>query len=1740
MKQWHTDPPVAIPEEAPPAGRELSDMININENIPLFKQLQTLMLVLTDKQERQWVQSLLDGFDMHVTRMLHNQHVKPWDRDYVIRDTYKRTYNMPANSNLLAIMSRLLTYREVVQYQERQENRCNEEGNFLKRPRDEQERPIWSLSRRILTGLNPVHPRMPYHVTYERPWGDSKRLDPLRNYGVYIDMGKSYTQDKVLRTLMACCGEPVGRTEGCWMALKEDTTAIEGIVKPYRLGHTIFSSAWERIVNSNAKPLAVDIAKDYDIGTAFKDYAKYEQLHKRIQVAWAAAAQDIEAAYKTYVEKLEESMDKSASNAGRNTNPFATLSKESQDRIARAILLQHEYNDIQNVKQPIVSEYVNQHIFRVSDMLQRFTYENLGVEIGAAQKLRFLSTSNLESVEKVDGFVKTIKEARQNNTSGEFNPGGKYFFLLNVSKAALDLQNQLQYFQRQQVNYALIKDIVTTNAQLAKRANTQAFQQALAEYEDIVEETIERQAEITDALKTLRAQNPVSFPPKSDLRLPQLLPQPTALEATRVEVFGEALAEQAQKGRAVSGNVPTNMTGSVAVLYGSINAAIAAATPKAPTVLPELKPERLNSISFVQVTKKQYEDAMEQTNAKLGDIASTKLPGLLNQLLIVAQSTYDLPVKEEALSKLQLEDAIKLVAADIPAQLTLQTNTFNAYVSARKKALEKYQTEQTVNVTTAKVALGALKPSTTTTTLNDAEDVRREVDKILAAVAPLEAIDDYQVYMEFNRSLKNMRDGIPQPSEFVPNEQYKTVADLQAAYVAKWTGQPGLLAAASDLARALRDLLDNLADPTKANAVAQIIQQAKTRADEAGALIETREAREKRLAEEERKKREAEEAERKRLAEEQRKQDERVLNANRDALPKLVNWLNMSGQKFFGESSLGLYDDGGLRDPSIRYTQEEKQLVLFNSRGELPRDFNVGVPLVESPYTKVLYNSMSPEIESAWKAFGDYVLHRGTSKQAEKRQQLDQQLIDYVSVLPEQPLKVERLEKTVPLRTYTSEWAALRTPDNAMFYQDTFVWKDNSCWLDSTFLAMFAYPKNRLAQRVLTGGLGWLTTLRVTTRQGASEVSMNCRDVDLKELHENIASDIIQIESPLTDTSKVCNLRTRDLWTKCVKYALPVGKQGKAVNAFGTASAVLETLKDMYNLVELENTAVDFDIPTQPTTSKITVPTNVPSSVRIYTVDTQYQPRVADPRTQLDVDFEPNGFRLYAITCGDGTHFVTYLRDFYRDEWFYINVGEHNWSIKPKLENTVHNLTGPGYKPLVYYYMRREDVQALMPTKKLQPKPSATAPSTLPFSTDPSDTVFPFGDNQRLEILFAQTITTPPPTWLTPQGRVAALLDREWWEISAWVNTLDRVRLEGLLHAWYAVRVNDEQRFVVGVTRADIDLDDVQFASVRPSPPPPSALVSDYYIYTTGMMDPDVSERWQNDIMPWLQSKLQGKAFKVVHYDGVGAVSSKYLDSTKESAIQSFLKFAPGTMESDQSGVDFDSLPGVMEQKYVLFDFAHALDYKKTISYRVVRYPYPINKYTKRVTRLIAPFEDISNTFTNRLLRGEYQTKETSMELSPGMFFDVTTIDNINTTDAYVLLMHVIRDLNLVALAKRLNLGALRKEMFDYYIRVGDVYDATGFVFNMLPRSLPSVFNANQLFNGRLPNGVAEFETFYNDAQQALTNRPELGLGVRFDDIRTLYDESNTYRLSGLLHAWKGAIEKDTQAIVRGMSMADL
>lgn len=1316
MIRWHTDPQVPPPT---PKEKELSDIVDSNSYGPLYLNIQSKINnpIGLDDEDLAWLKSIENAFDHYVTQILNAIRLEPWDYEHRIRDEYTKIYGQPLpwDVSIRTVIGRLLTYKEIWSYQREAEakniqRQCSGTDWFWRRP---EPKPIWNVGclsfptppgsgmTPFLTGINPKNRRQVYHVTYQRPWG--LEIDPAHHWGVFIDQTRSYNSDAPIRVLMACCGEHVGATEGCWIALPDDKGAVEGVIKPYEVYVDVFDTIWTDISNNSPLPSAEAISESFRIGTAFQDVEKYDALHRRIKTSLQNAAPVIRNAYEVYQTKLQTTLDTldEAGDAKRDTNPFESiLTKEQQEIVSLPIRLKQEFNAIQCVdtrsEPPALKDYINERVFRVQDMLKEFTFEKMGgIEIYSnviptkTDRIKMLSTTKMETIDVLNKMIQKVDAAGGDLRLLQFNR------IKNVAEAIIyriSLLNSRMEKRRRQRVQSLLEMYRMGGSKAEIPPLFVAKWNELIGTLDVIDKLpsliIEKQREINKCLISLRSKN------QDDWKSPNMnLPFLETLTLTLSEQKDEILFEEninfllviQEIGKLPKTNtIPQkgDVTDGLSIIYNSIlktydNAIAYAIDP----VLPSSPISKVKESEMVANATRYFYSDWREISKDLED-EKDKLRQIAQAIRFIDANAKD-TVKPKILASGDFQAKIDKISEIVYELYVKKNDALDEFRNKLRKAEENYKKKQDE---LKKSALNAL--ITLETVLTDDPkmimtytEVNDELEKIMRATAPLKLVDEWvQYYLAFNDRLDDIY------SKRATSDKDFDTEQIKSDYVVKWTTNGGLVDAAKRLSEALGTLLGNLQSIDNAKAVDVILTQAKTRATEAFNLISV-DARNARLERERRKK-------------------EEIDNDREGFARPLFDWLK---NPIVSQSTLPLQILNALeskyafqKGPSGQiYSEKIREGKLWDNYSEIYSAFTKipnflrpsrdlsgdGLPAALNDNTFItspqigetqVFNALYVQnyditsLVNVYRLYAEYLVKEMYIDDQERENLKNMLLLGLttLALLPDQPLFV----RVVPNPNDTFDVSSSKrpappmVPGSSVFTWTTQDWIANSCWIDSAIISLFSVPQTTWVKnlfsvdRVMNNGFELIfndTSKNIIVTKTQSE----CDPKDVIDFHSSLLEDITFLQQP-SGTNYTCKTRTRMSSARgCLKrYSV---EQTEKEGDQETPATFYDSFVYLYGKERLGMEYVIHNWEDHGNIVRVRNPMNTTKSY-IIDVSSNLQSDVIKTLGAVNsfsiVPILFDNFQLASVVVKSGEdvlsgHFTTFLYDFASKRWAFFNIG---------------------------------------------------------------------------------------------------------------------------------------------------------------------------------------------------------------------------------------------------------------------------------------------------------------------------------------------------------------------------------------------------------------------------------------------------------------------------------------------------
>lgn len=1404
--RWHTDPNPAF-FQTPKPPKELSDLININSETALYLLIQQTITTNPTKppnlklegEDIEWLKSIETSFDSYVTRVLNTLHIEPWDYDHRIKDEYARVYGTPyvstygGGGSIRSVMGRLMTYKEIWNYAREAEDRTrcsNTNGSdwFWRRP---EPKPVWSNSSNFssssfhsndgrmpfMTGIHPKDKNRVYTVTYKKPWCSSNRfseLDPTHNWGVFIDQTASYTDDLPIRVLMACCAEPVGKTEGCWIALPEDTTAVEGIIKPYRVYHSVFNSVWSNISNNSPLPTTFqnDIKNNYSMGTAFQDVSKYEELHQRIKKALEDAAPIIEQAYKDYQAELQATLDRleEAGDSQRNTDPFSTILKtqEKQDAVTLPIRLRDEFNAIQAIDMDkpdgplVLKDHVNQRVFQVGEMLKEFTFAKMGgIQVkttgGKTTRIKMLNSKQMDKT-NLESLVKTILNATSDPNYTKF-----------LSPAQLQATQTLKVIDDIMAEQATVNRLNALDTEyqllLAAGVNKTALEPTglnwnevqrnqIKGFKDSEESVISNQKAINVSLRSLRTTNPQVVSATPLVSVVPLLPAEEALlpkfkENMDVEMVKRSVPMK-DEAEPLLTNAPALSPVELNDQYVSAANAYQRANdlqkdanlPIATQGKVKERPGFKTALATVEKTLRDQNNVLESLKKNLRQSIA--------RLLYINNLNVSNDVKRRSVVELGISDRITNLDLLNTTIETKKNDARKKFEQALKIEIDAYNQEQNKNKTNATTVLATFDTNNQKLIIDDTTGIEKLKNNLLAAVAPLAVIDDLeQLYVNYNAKLQTVFSNLPEATLVAQAPKAKK-------YINAW--QTSVLAASIALAQALQNLIVNLND-VNTKSTDDALATLETEVTTAKALVETEEARKIRLAREAAEKAEKERVEINRLR-------ALVENTVFDA------WiLQPNVSSFILNSSSGIRSLQNLWDD----VKNKISAIALPFRFIIPRPNTTLVQRLindEAIRDEISINDMQnqmyveglslDEMKQAWIVFKEFLVHVGSSQQGQKL--LDLQNVKTI----EQPNRVVKRVVDQPVKTTKSLVTFEKYETNGyagLMTTKSLEWINNSCWIDTVMMSLFSIPQTSIVKNIYNA-----TTIKTNSLQVAfptSTKTLGCTPVEAANIHNTLINDIDYIQNPeIIPSSHTCSVRP--LWDNLC------GPKRVKDSTFATPNDVFSNLLQFYpdsfsydtTSALLSNIYTDYVIPAGANNNHVW--DIFDNGAYIFdALQSIIVPRFFDFGKNTTHTLAAVIYALFAPNEGNSHHFITHIQDFETNVWYHYDRNLFSQDLQMReltsqeYSDNLNNLANYKYTmgngnvrdeyrvPVCFVFFSNAEVAQLKSERQSYKKGVAVpAPSTLwdsPFKTTAPDEI--------LKTIRKNLLNTPTEKdWLTKLG----------------------------------------------------------------------------------------------------------------------------------------------------------------------------------------------------------------------------------------------------------------------------------------------------------------------------------------------------------------------------------------------------
>lgn len=281
------------------------------------------------------------------------------------------------------------------------------------------------------------------------------------------------------------------------------------------------------------------------------------------------------------------------------------------------------------------------------------------------------------------------------------------------------------------------------------------------------------------------------------------------------------------------------------------------------------------------------------------------------------------------------------------------------------------------------------------------------------------------------------------------------------------------------------------------------------------------------------------------------------------------------------------------------------------------------------------------------------------------------------------------------------------------------LYKDYSCWMDSSFTTMFSIPGNSLIKHIMNRDSIYSVAYKVEFKDSSVRVlgersnrTAKCSDADIKTLHGVIVEDILDIQTPDRE-KRIC--QSRLFWTKqfgCVES--------------GTTEDMDDPRTVLKNLVSLYNTNLEgiMDIQTQVDEANI-APTLKTTRIIIAQMEQkkpikEMKKMKEDDDPQLIVNYKNwrtnSVYQLAGIIVFRAGHYTSYVYDFGTKTWTYIDIGKApaTTTWKTFIGDVENDIFVENFLPMYFVYYSDEEVDQIVGQTIVVPATIAPPPAQPP------------------------------------------------------------------------------------------------------------------------------------------------------------------------------------------------------------------------------------------------------------------------------------------------------------------------------------------------------------------------------------------------------------------------------------------
>jgi hypothetical protein len=1110
MQRWHTlgpaDEDITVRDKEP-VIRSLPDLLrqsNAASNVPLYKILTETDLKTTFEatdDEVKWLKdSVKPAFDHYVGNVLRINRYEPWNDEHQIRNEYAKedAWRLP----LYTVMARMLTYAEIeeqiVRATKVEGDRCA--SRSLWKPPSPRKRSAMNehWKRRFLTDAD-TH--QIWSIEPEELRGS--RLDPRHRWGVVATSWPLENSPWSHPIRMACCGEYLGQSDGCWIMLDKGAQTYGEILE-----YTAFLGLvdWSAVVVDDGKLITWKTAP-FQRGTAWQDLDYYKKLDEQIQTVITGLKTNMPTAFTAYIDKLQNTVDAAADEStplALDLDAYSTMITKAPG-LTQLVTLLNAFNAIQ-LRTPVLDpkEYVNRRIIKTHEMPTYWTYEaRAGLQLTNG-RLKALPRDRPALRAELDTFITDIGA----EPPGKIGLDAMKTIAQRIQKAASNReQNMALYAEIERIRDLIARENFGTRFDVEQKPGLDA----LTARDNIATEMKRRQNAANDIMRNMRGVAILSAEPTiTDAELDIADPQPpdkTELKALNASVRVAIVVRNA--GTTLSASAVPGIADKMYNLYTQITSITAVPDP---IILSAVSNDK-DIIAAIQ-TQKDTVRELEKTAASILEKLRS-IQGKYNYVQSI--TTLSNKLKQRVLVDLKLDQEIvaetQKVTDFLREHKALPTIT-QKIIDDRTKVL---RLEADKAIAPLKVLLGQTQDAITIITKSDAKEIAEELETQKAALKTyVDSFKQVESAKALVLQLQGKINNIVMPNAALLATSVAT-GKTSKEYLTKWNQD--VIDAAAALLGELKQLLTFLENDvfvtingTDASQKADALVKA---AEEAFGILEDPKVRAKKQADE-------------------------LARRRKLIAPEFNQWINTSELAVKGSSV-------GLKGLKALWEDLQVQIDVSSKKNELQKaGLIIGNNLPVRIYTTSTLNgaienwttikpgsafsnvSADKDILAVWDAFKEYLVTAGLDgATAYSPQPSPQPVLVKRSVDKSHPLTSPSTQKLWTYEEYAKQGS------KAMVSAKSLVWRDNSCWIDAAFMALFSLPESSLT-KAIANATKIITYQDQLEFSDSTRIGISCDDEDAKQTHGAILSDLEYIQNPNPSQERLC--ATKPFWKRrCVE-----------------------------------------------------------------------------------------------------------------------------------------------------------------------------------------------------------------------------------------------------------------------------------------------------------------------------------------------------------------------------------------------------------------------------------------------------------------------------------------------------------------------------------------------------------------------------------------------------------------------------